>query len=48
MAKPAALVTGANRGLGRGIALALQARGFDVVANDLEAPAESVGGATTA
>ena len=34
--KPAALVTGANRGLGRGIALALAARGFDVVANDLE------------
>lgn len=34
--KPAALVTGANRGLGRGIALALAARGFDVVVNDLE------------
>jgi NAD(P)-dependent dehydrogenase (short-subunit alcohol dehydrogenase family) len=45
MAKPAALVTGANRGLGRGIALALQARGFDVVANDLEAPSEPVPGA---
>lgn len=38
--KPAALVTGANRGLGRGIALALAARGFDVVANDLEPPVE--------
>jgi len=45
MAKAAALVTGANRGLGRGIALALQARGFDVVANDLEAPAEPLPGA---
>ena len=33
--RPAALVTGANRGLGRGIALALAARGFDVVMNDL-------------
>lgn len=46
MAKPAALVTGANRGLGRGIALALQARGFDVVANDLEPAAEPIAGAT--
>lgn len=40
MARPAALVTGANRGLGRGIALALQARGFDLVAIDLEPPAD--------
>ena len=40
MARPAALVTGANRGLGRGIALALQARGFDLVAVDLEPPAD--------
>lgn len=45
MAKPAALVTGANRGLGRGIALSLQARGFDVVANDLEPAAEPIAGA---
>jgi NAD(P)-dependent dehydrogenase (short-subunit alcohol dehydrogenase family) len=43
--KPVALVTGANRGLGRGIALALQARGFDVVANDLESPSEPLKGA---
>ena len=34
--KPVALVTGANRGIGRGIALALASEGFDVVANDLE------------
>ena len=33
--RPAALVTGANRGIGRGIALALAARGFDIVVNDL-------------
>lgn len=36
MRKPVALVTGANRGIGRGIADALAAKGFDVVANDLE------------
>ena len=34
--KPAALVTGGNRGIGRGIVLALAARGFDVVVNDLD------------
>jgi len=33
--RPAALVTGANRGIGRGIALALAARGFDIVVNDI-------------
>lgn len=44
MARPAALVTGANRGLGRGIALALQARGFDLVAVDLEPPADPLEG----
>jgi NAD(P)-dependent dehydrogenase (short-subunit alcohol dehydrogenase family) len=32
--KPAALVTGARRGIGRGIAVALAARGFNVVVND--------------
>jgi NAD(P)-dependent dehydrogenase (short-subunit alcohol dehydrogenase family) len=35
MARPAALVTGARRGIGRGIAAALAARGFDVVVSDI-------------
>ena len=33
--KPVVLVTGGNRGIGRGIVLALAQRGFDVVVNDL-------------
>lgn len=43
--KPVALVTGAGRGLGRGTALALQARGFEVVVNDLEPPSDPLPGA---
>jgi len=35
--RPLALVTGARRGLGRAIALALARRGFDLALNDLEA-----------
>ncbi len=35
MTRPLAWVTGANRGIGRGIAAALAARGFDVVGTDL-------------
>lgn len=35
--RPVALVTGARRGLGRAIALALAGRGFDLALNDLEA-----------
>jgi NAD(P)-dependent dehydrogenase (short-subunit alcohol dehydrogenase family) len=36
MNRPLAWVTGANRGIGRGIAAALAARGFDVVGTDLQ------------
>ena len=32
---PVAIVTGARRGIGRGIALALAAQGFDIVVNDV-------------
>jgi 3-oxoacyl-[acyl-carrier protein] reductase len=35
MSRPAALVTGGARGIGRGIAQALAGAGFDVVVNDL-------------
>ncbi len=35
--RPVALVTGARRGLGRAIAVALAGRGFDLALNDLEA-----------
>ena len=39
--RPAALVTGAARGIGRGIAFELAAAGFDLVLNDLEPSAEA-------
>lgn len=35
MTRPIAWVTGANRGIGRGISAALAARGFDIVGTDL-------------
>ncbi|WEK46275.1 MAG: 3-ketoacyl-ACP reductase [Candidatus Andeanibacterium colombiense] len=36
MTRPIAWVTGANRGIGRGISAALAARGFDLVGTDLD------------
>ncbi len=41
MNRPLAWVTGANRGIGRGISAALAARGFDLVGTDLEETAET-------
>ena len=39
--RPVALITGARRGIGQGIAFALAAAGFDLVINDLERDADA-------
>ena len=41
--KPVALVTGAARGIGAGIAAELERRGWQVVRNDLERPGDAAG-----
>lgn len=43
MTTPVAFVTGSARGIGAGIAQALEQRGFRVVRNDLERPAQAAG-----